>query len=162
MSPVTFEDAFAQLLGHEGGYVNDPQDPGGETNWGITIAVARANGYAGPMKDMPVAFAKKVYRAKYWDAVAAESLPPAVRYVVFDAAVNSGVLQAIKWLQRAVFTDADGVIGPKTLMATNSADAQRLRAKFLAQRLRFMTDLKNWTAHGKGWARRIADLMEQA
>ena len=159
---MNFDDAFTKLLGHEGGYVNHPSDPGGETNWGITVAVARANGYAGTMKDMPVDVAKKIYRARYWDEVAAESLPPAVRYVVFDAAVNSGVKQAIRWLQRAVFTEADGVIGTKTLMAVNAADPQALRAQFLAQRLRFMTDLPTWTAFGMGWARRIADLMGDA
>lgn len=158
---MNFDDAFNLLLGHEGGYSNDPADPGGETMWGVTARVARSKGYTGPMRDMPVAFAKdKVYRPDYWDAVAAESLPPAVRYVVFDAAVNSGVVQAIKWLQRAVFADDDGIIGPKTLMAVNSSNPERLRAKFLAQRLRFMTDLKNWPNHGKGWARRIAALMD--
>lgn len=157
---MDFDTAFTTLLGHEGGYVNDPNDPGGETNWGVTIAVARENGYHGAMKELPVAVAKKIYRAKYWDAVSAESLPPAVRYLVFDAAVNSGPAQAVRWLQRAVYTPDDGVIGPKTLLAVNSANPDRLRAQFAAKRLRFMTDLKNWPAHGKGWARRIADLLE--
>jgi lysozyme family protein len=156
---MNFDDAFAKLLGHEGGYSNHPADPGGETNWGITVAVARANGYAGPMKDMPLDVAKRIYRACYWDAVAAEALPPAVRYVVFDAAVNSGVAQAVRWLQRAVYAQPDGVLGPKTLMATNAADPQALKASFLGQRLRFMTDLPTWGAFGRGWARRIAVLM---
>lgn len=159
---MTFDDAFAKLLGHEGGYVDHPSDPGGATNWGVTQAVARANGYAGHMRDFPQEAAKRIYRAQYWDAVSAEALPPALRYVVFDAAVNSGVKQAIRWLQRAVFADDDGVIGAKTLMAVNVADAQAVRARFLGQRLRFMTDLPTWSAFGKGWARRVADLMGDA
>lgn len=157
---MDFDRAFDLLLGHEGGYSNHPADPGGETMWGITLRVARANGYAGPMKDMPVSEAKRIYKALYWDEAGIESLPPAVRYVVFDAAVNSGPKQAIKWLQRAVYATDDGVIGPKTLLAVNSSDPQSLRTHFLAQRLRFMTDLSTWAAFGKGWARRIADLLE--
>lgn len=157
---MTFDEAFHELLGHEGGYVDHPSDPGGATRWGVTERVARATGYAGHMRDFPVELAKAIYRRDYWDAVKAEQLPETLRYAVFDAAVNSGVKQAAKWLQRALGVADDGVIGPYTLNAANTADADATRAAMLGARLRFMTDLPTWPAFGKGWARRIAALLE--
>jgi lysozyme family protein len=74
--------------------------------------------------------------------------------------VNSGPRQAIRWLQRAAGAKDDGIIGPKTLAAVRAADPEQLVRRMLAQRLRFMTGLPNWPAFGRGWARRIADLME--
>ena len=162
-APGDFNSAFDQLLGHEGGYVDHPKDPGGATRWGVTERVARARGYTGDMRNLPVEFAKdRVYRPDYWDAVRADELPAEVRYVVFDAAVNSGVSQSIKWLQRALGVTADGVIGPKTLAAARAQDPAALRSTLLGVRLQFMTDLATWPTFGKGWARRIASLLEQA
>ncbi|MFJ9533327.1 glycoside hydrolase family 108 protein [Herbaspirillum sp. NPDC101396] len=152
---MNFDQAFDLLIGHEGGYANDPRDPGGETMWGVTATVARANGYAGAMKDFPRDAAKAIYRAKYWNAVRADELPDFIRFDVFDAAVNSGVNQSIKWLQRAVDAKDDGLIGPATLAAAASAGPM-LAARFNGQRLQFMTDLAGWSAFGKGWARRVA------
>lgn len=152
---MNFDQAFQRLLGHEGGYVADRRDPGGATNWGITQAVARAHGYTGHMRDLPQALAKTIYRKSYWDPVRADELPESVRFDVFDAAVNSGVGQAAKWLQRAVGTTPDGVIGAVTVGAARAAGPQLL-ARFNGQRLQFMTDLKTWPTFGRGWARRIA------
>jgi lysozyme family protein len=157
---VDFDQAFDLLLGHEGGYVDHPRDPGGATRWGITERVARVAGYRGDMREFPVTLAKRIAKAEYWDAVRADQLPPALRYAVFDAAYNSGPTQAAKWLQRALGVVDDGVIGPKTLAAASAASPCALRPRMLAQRLRFMTDLATWPAFGKGWARRIAALME--
>ncbi|WP_454694039.1 glycosyl hydrolase 108 family protein [Achromobacter aegrifaciens] len=95
---MNFDQAFDRLIGHEGGYSNHPDDPGGETMWGVTIAVARANGYAGPMRSLPRDVAKAIYRAHYWDEVKADSLPFPVAFQVFDAAVNHGTGQAAKRL----------------------------------------------------------------
>ena len=156
---MDFDTAFTTLLGHEGGYVNDPQDPGGETRWGVTVAVARAHGYVGDMRDFPQTAAKHIYRKAYWDSVRADELPPALRYAVFDAAVNSGPAQGVKWLQRAVGATDDGRIGPQTLAMARAAQPDFALRRMLAQRLTFMTDLKNWPRHGRGWARRVADLM---
>lgn len=156
---MTFDEAFVELLGHEGGYSNNPLDPGGETMWGITLKVARANGYLGPMKDMPVEVAKAIYRKLYWDTIKAEQLPLAVRYAVFDAAVNSGPEQAIKWLQRAVGVQADGKLGPITLATVLLFPAQVVEAKMLGHRLMFMTDLAHWKTFGRGWAKRLAKIL---
>lgn len=157
---MTFDQAFTKLLGHEGGYVNHPNDPGGETNWGITVAVARQHGYAGNMRDLSQDVAKRIYKAAYWDKVQADALPAKVRYAVFDAAVNSGPGQAARWLQRALGVADDGRIGPITIAYARQADPEALAMKMLAQRLRFMTNLTAWPSFSRGWARRIADLME--
>lgn len=159
---MNFDQAFHKLLGHEGGFVDHPNDPGGATNWGVTERVARANGYTGPMQLLPVDVAKAIYRKDYWTPIRAEELPEAIRYAVFDAAVNSGNAQAIRWLQRAVGARDDGVIGPQTLLAVKSRPAEVVLRRMLAMRLRFMTDLRNWQSFSRGWARRIANLLEAA
>lgn len=156
---MNFDTAFHKLLGHEGGYVNHPSDPGGATNWGVTERVARANGYEGDMRDLPVEFAKVIYRKDYWIPIRAEELPPKLRYPAFDAAVNSGVRQSVIWLQRACGASADGIFGPATLRAVRASDEDEMFLKMLSARLRFMSDLSSWPAFGRGWARRIADLM---
>lgn len=157
---MNFDQAFDILLKHEGGFVDHPDDPGGATRFGVTEAVAREVGYRGDMRDLPLDLAKRIYRERYWDAVKADQLPAQVRYVVFDAAVNSGVGQAARWLQRAVGVRDDGVIGPQTLAAVAQHSPEALTRRFLSQRLRFMSGLANWPAFGRGWARRIADLLE--
>lgn len=156
---MTFDEAFERVLTHEGGFVNDSRDPGGATRYGITQAVARAQGYQGPMSALPLGTAADIYRRRYWDAVHADELPESVRFDVFDAAVNSGPVQAAKWLQHVLGVTEDGVIGPKTLAAAAiAADApeMNLRALFNGTRLMFMTNLKTWPAFSRGWARRIA------
>ena len=157
---MNFDQAFTTLLKHEGGFSDHPADPGGKTRYGITEAVAREVGYRGDMRELPLDLAKRIYKDRYWDAVRAEELPEAIRYALFDAAVNSGPRQAIRWLQRAVGAKDDGIIGPQTLALVRDADPEQLVRRMLAQRLRFMTNLPTWPTFGRGWARRIADLME--
>lgn len=157
---MKFEDALARVLTEEGGYSNHPADPGGETMYGITKSVAAAYGYTGPMKDLPPIIVKSIYKRLYWDACRCEELPDALRYPVFDAAVNSGPARAIKWLQAAVGVGQDGVIGPVTLAAVAKHDPQALRAKMLAARLKFMADLPHFATFGRGWVRRVARILE--
>ena len=157
---MNFTTAFEKLLGHEGGYSDHRDDPGGKTRYGITEAVAREVGYRGDMRELPLDLAQRIYKDRYWDAVQAEHLPADIRYAVFDAAVNSGVAQAAKWLQRACGVKDDGVIGPITIRAANALHPEGLKRKMLAQRLRFMATLANWPAFGRGWANRISDLLE--
>jgi lysozyme family protein len=156
---MNFDQAFDRLLGHEGGYSFSPSDPGGETMHGVTARVARANGYSGDMKDLPRDKAKEIYRAKYWKTVRADELPESLRFDVFDAAVNSGVGQAVEWLQEAVGANPDGAIGPKTLAAAAAA-GPLAAARFNGARLQFMTNLATWGAFGRGWARRIASNLQ--
>lgn len=157
---MTFDEAFDQLLGSEGGYSNHPSDPGSETMWGVTAKVARANGYQGDMRGLPREKAKQIYRDLYWSPIHADELPESLRFEVFDAAVNSGVQQAVKWLQRVVGAAPDGVIGPATLSAVAKADALA-GARYSGVRLQFMTDLPTWGAFGRGWARRVAGNLQR-
>ena len=156
---MQFDEAFHALLGHEGGYSNHPNDTGKETMWGVTERVARAHGYTGHMRSLPVDVAKAIYKRDYWDAVRADEVPTAIRYSLFDGAVNSGVKQSVKWLQRALGVVDDGAIGPKTLAAAQAADGHVLKAKMLGARLQFMADLPTWPSFGRGWARRVASLL---
>ena len=157
---MNFETAFDLLITHEGGFSNHPDDPGGATMYGITEVVARAEGYTGPMRELTLDFAKQVYRKRYWDACRCDQMPDVLRYPLFDAAVNSGPGQAIKWLQSAVGVKVDGAIGPVTQQAVNMAAPQPTRQKMIGNRLRFMTQLSNWPSFSKGWARRIAAILE--
>lgn len=153
---MSFESCFTRLLGNEGGYSNNPADPGGETMWGITKAVALENGYTGEMSRMPVDVAKSIYRKKYWDWLGIVNLPEAIQFDVFDGVVNSGPTQAVKWLQRAVGTKDDGVLGHITFLAASMLPPAIILARYNGERLKFLTDLNTWPSFGKGWARRIA------
>ena len=157
---MTFDECFRLLLDHEGDFADLKDDPGGKTRFGVTEAVARENGYQGDMRELPMELAKDIYRRRFWDALRAEELPAGVRYFVFDGAAHSGVAQSARWLQRALGVKDDGVVGPQTIAAAAGLDAERLKAAMLAQRLRFMAGLPNWPSFSRGWARRVADLLE--
>lgn len=157
---MNFDTAFDILITHEGGFSNHPDDPGGATMYGVTEAVARANGYTGHMRDFTLNQAKSIYRKQYWDACQCDAMPEPVKYPLFDAAVNSGPGPAIKWLQAAAGVKADGVIGPMTRQAVAHLDPYALSQAMIGRRLRFMTDLKNWPSFSKGWSRRIAAILE--
>lgn len=153
---MNFDQAFTRLLGNEGGYSNNEADPGGATNWGVTQAVARANGYQGDMKNFTQDQAKAIYRKLYWDSIGIVNLPTEVQFDVFDGAVNSGPTQSAKWLQRAVNVDDDGVIGHLTIHACELLPPAVIVARYNGFRLDFFTRLKTWPVFGTGWARRIA------
>lgn len=150
-----FDQCFDKLISHEGGYVNDPKDPGGETKFGIS---KRAYPQV-DIKNLTLDAAKAIYKRDYWDRAQCDKLPPYLAYVLFDAAVNSGIGQAIRFLQRALNVADDGVLGPMTLAAVQRIDAESIVARYLGQRLMFMTKLSTWDAFGKGWSRRVADQM---
>jgi lysozyme family protein len=126
-----FQDAFNRVVLIEGGYSDDPNDPGGATSYGITEAVARANGYTGDMRALPRETAELIYRRQYWDTLRLDgvnALSPDIAEEMFEEAVNMGVGTAGKFLQRALtalnrngvdYPDltVDGVIGPMTIAA---------------------------------------------
>lgn len=153
---MTFDDAFKALLAHEGGYSDHAADPGGKTRWGVTEAVARAEGYQGAMQDYPMSEAKKVYKRRYWDAMRLDEIRPELRFDLFDAAVNSGVNTATLWVQRVLRVKPDGIMGPVTLQALATCDAGRFAARYNGTRLLMMSNLPTWPSFGRGWARRIA------
>lgn len=151
-----FDQAFDRLISHEGGYVNHPNDPGGETKFGITLRTARAYGYTGNMRNLTREQAKEIYRQGYWNRAQADRYDPAIGFQFFDAAVNHGAGQSIRFLQRAVNVADDGIIGPVTLKAIQNMSVTDVLARFNAERLEFYTRLSTWSTFGKGWSRRVA------
>lgn len=147
---MDFDVAFDRLIGHEGGYVNNPADPGGETQWGIS---ARSYPHLN-IRALTREQAKEIYRADFWDVLG--DAHPAVKFQAFDFAVNSGIQTAIRKLQAAVGVADDGHWGPRSVAALKAMDLNDVLMRFAAQRLFFMTSLSTWTTFGKGWARRVA------
>jgi len=150
------ERALKIMLGHEGGYANDPQDLGGETMWGVTAKVARADGYEGAMINLPIERAVEIYSTQYWDE-RLNVLPFPVVFNIFDAAVNHGKRQSLKFAQRAAGADDDGIMGADTLAAIARMDSYDFSLAFNAERLEFYCNLRTFTRFGKGWTRRVAN-----
>lgn len=165
-----FRKFIDRLLSHEGGYSADRNDPGNWTGGRVGAGELRgtkfgiaANTYPTlDIKGLTRAKAIEIYRRDFWQASRADRLPPVVGFQLLDAAVNSGIRQATRWLQRAVGVADDGVIGPITLAAIKRTDPNDIVLLFNAERLDFMTRLNNWTHHGRGWARRIAGNLRSA
>jgi lysozyme family protein len=157
-----FDKSLAAVLVHEGGFVNNPKDPGGMTNLGCTKAVWEEHcGHPVDEKTMRALTPNDVgplYRRKYWNKVNGDDLPSGVDYVVFDAAINSGPGRAVKWLQACVGVEPDGGIGPKTLAAVQTFDAKQLVKDYTKRRLSFLMDLPTWDTFGKGWTRRVNEV----
>lgn len=149
---MDFQTVFDRVIGHERGYVNDPADPGGETQWGIS---KRAYPHL-DIKTLTREHAKDIYRTDFWQRVHADTLPDGVAFQLFDFAVNSGIETAVRYLQRALGVADDGHWGPRSQKAANAISESDLILALCAERLDFMTRLKNWDHAGKGWARRIA------
>jgi lysozyme family protein len=154
---MNFEEAFEKLIGHEGGYVNNPKDGGGETKYGIS----KRSYPDEDIKNLTLERARELYKRDYWVPAGCSSLPDVIRFDVFDMAVNSGVRRSIKTLQRAVFTVEDGLLGPKTILAATVMPAYQVIARFNAIRLVYMASLPNWPTFSRGWVMRIADNLLQ-
>ncbi len=153
---TAFAPFFDRLMIHEGGYVNHPNDPGGETKWGVTKRVARKYGYKGSMRKLPKATANKIAEQLYWDKVRGGELDKAIAWQVLDASYNHGVKHSVKFLQRAVDVHDDGIIGDVTLKAVQARDKNDVILCFNAERLEFYTNLHTFRTFGRGWVRRVA------
>lgn len=154
---MNFDDSFVRLIGHEGGYVNDKRDRGQETKFGIS---SRAYPSV-DIRALTLEEAKLIYLRDYWGPAGCDAVPDAIKFDLFDMAVNSGIRPAIKMLQRTVQTIEDGVLGPLTLQALNSMDKVRLAVHYNANRLSYYTVLSDWQVFGKGWARRIVSNLKE-
>jgi lysozyme family protein len=168
-SMTAFDQAFAAVVGEEGGFTANAADPGNWTGGAVGKGVCRGTKFgisaaAYPTLDiaaLTVDQARAVYKRDYWDKVAGDALPPALALLVFDAAVNNGVARGARWLQAAVGVEQDGDIGPQTLAAiakTNASSSTALLAEVLAQRMNFMAGLPTWRTFGLGWSRRLCAL----
>jgi lysozyme family protein len=151
---IGFETVIAVVLSHEGGYVNDPRDPGGETKFGISKRQYPTVDIAALTYDDAV----KIYRADYWDKYKVAQLPPHLRLTFFDCAVNQGGPRAVKFLQAALGVPVDGLIGPKTIAAATLMPKSRLLREFTKRRLEAYSANPNYETYGKGWTRRLMEV----
>lgn len=163
MSASNYDESLRRLLAHEGGYVNHPSDPGGPTNFGITLAdyrrYCKPNATAADVRSMKLDEAKAIYRAKYWNAQRCDELPAGVDYSIFDYGVNSGVGRSGKVLRRVVgLPDSTSVVTDEVLRAVAKRDPKALVAAINDERLTFLKRLRTWPVFGKGWARRVAEV----
>lgn len=147
---LTFDEAFDRLVSHEGGYVNNPADPGGETKFGIS-----KRSYPNvDIKNLTLDGAKEIYRRDFWNVV--DTAHAAVKFQAFDFAVNSGIPTALRKLQVAVGVADDGHWGPLSAQALERMDLNDVLMRYLGLRLDFMSKLKAFDTFGRGWAARIA------
>jgi lysozyme family protein len=149
---------MAFVLREEGGYVNDPRDPGGETKFGIS---KRAHPDL-DIKALTEAEAIALYTADEWRALACAHLPAGLDLVAFDAGVNSGVLRGARWLQQALKVTADGWIGPATLAAVGGQPALPVIEAACAARQNFLHGLRTFATFGRGWSARVARVEARA
>ena len=161
-----WDESFEMVLKHEGGYVNDPRDPGGRTNLGVT---QRAwEGYVGKsvdetfMRKLTPEVVKPFYKAMYWDKIKGDQLPAGVDYAAYDLAVNSGVGRAAKFLQEIAGVTVDGVLGPKSMGAIRGCDPEQTAEAICDMRLDFLKRLPTFETFGKGWSRRVAEVKAKA
>lgn len=153
-----WEKCLAHTKISEGGYVNDPIDPGGETNHGIS---KRAYPHLN-IKSLTWKQAAAIYKRDYWDAVSGDKLPDGLDLVAFDAAVNSGVSRGAKWLQMALGVNPDGRIGPVTIKAAIDCNKDAVIRDACEYRLAFMRGLKTWYRYKNGWTRRVEGVRDTA
>lgn len=147
-----FPALIERVLSHEGGYVNDPRDPGGETKFGI----AKRSYPAVDIRNLTREGAMAIYERDFWARVQGDRLPRAFAFQALDAAVNHGIGNAVRWMQRAAGVADDGVIGPMTLAAVARTEPADLVLAFNAERLEFYAKLQTFDTFGRGWTRRVA------
>jgi lysozyme family protein len=161
-----WDNSFAAVLKHEGGFVNHPKDPGGMTNLGVTKAAIEA--YLGRavdetfMRSLTPESVKPFYKSQYWNKIKGDELPSGVDYAAYDLAVNSGVGRAAKYLQEIAGVIADGVIGPKSIEAIKACNPEEVVEALCDMRLAFLKRLPTFDTFGKGWLIRVADVKQKA
>lgn len=150
---MNFETAIERCLNHEGGYVNNPADPGGETQWGIS----KRSYPQIDIKTLTREQAKALYERDFWRPVVAVSVDnSALQYQLLDAAANHGMGNAARMLQRAAGVADDGHVGPRTIAAIKALDPDDLHLLFMAERFDFWTKLAAGDTFWRGWVRRGA------
>lgn len=166
MAAENWEKCLKLILHHEGGYVNHPKDPGGETNLGVTKRVYEEWGGTKDMKDLTVEDVSPIYKKNYWDRIKGDELPSGLDLCVFDFGVNAGTGRAAKYLQRLVDTTVDGGIGPNSLRAVNEHvsrwSIEQTIDDYQAERQKYYEKLKTFETFGRGWTRRVQETTKEA
>lgn len=166
-----FARSLSLVLKHEGGWADNPKDPGGATMKGVTIGTFRRyvkpNATKDDLRKITDQQIATVYRRQFWDAIGGAELPDGIDYAVFDFAVNSGPTRAAQYLQKVVGVAQDGKIGPATIKATKAVLPATVIHKLCDERLAFMKRIKSkgkllWDTFGKGWDRRVKEVRAEA
>lgn len=161
-----WDACFDMVIKSEGGFVNNPKDPGGMTNLGVTRsaweAYLKRTVTEAEMRALTPATVKPFYKNLYWDRIKGDDLPSGVDYAAYDFAVNSGPSKAAKYLQEIAGVPVDGVIGPKSLEAIQSCKADEVADAICDMRLDFLKKLPTFATFGKGWSRRVAEVKDKA
>ena len=168
MAKVTFDVAFDRVVGHEGGFQNDPDDRGNWTtgiigqgeNRGTKFGISAMSYPTLDIKNLTVEGAKLIYKRDFWDRAKADQYDSAIAYQMFDYAINHGNGNAVRMLQRAVGVADDGQIGPASLGAVNKMSISDVIMRLSAQRLKFIAKLTTFTKYGAGWVNRTARNLE--
>ena len=172
VADAVFRRALAFTLRYEGGYVNHPKDPGGATMKGITQATYNAWRRARALARRAVAYIRseeveEIYRRRYWNVMRCDDIAaasPELAICLFDFGVNSGPARAVKYLQRSALVNADGIIGPKTIVAIFNAvrkDERQFVRSYIATRETFVRGLRTWKTFGRGWMNRLNALRRE-
>jgi len=154
-----FDEIIEQVLEHEGGYVNDPKDLGGETKYGITKRFYPELN----IKELTIEKAKQIYKQDYWDKNKVESLPQNLWHIYFDMCVNMGKRTAVKVLQRAAVNkgrdiEVDGGLGPMTIGALKGVELDRVRAFRVKYYVDLITARPEQEKFYLGWFRRATEV----
>ena len=151
-----FKKAVEFVLKHEGGYVNDPQDAGGETKFGISKRAYPNLDIKNLTRDQAI----EIYKRDYWDKLP-NTLPAAVHCVLFDCAVNAGIGRALRILQAAIKVGQDGKWGGLSQSALTKLNQNEVLLRFSTERIMFYSVLSTFSRFGKGWVNRVvASLLE--
>ncbi len=167
---MNYDEAFERVIGHEGKFQNDPKDRGNWTTGVIGKGVNKGTKYGISamsyprldIKNLTLQQAKDIYYRDFWLKVAGDELHDAISYQLFDSAINHGVGNAIRFLQRAADVADDGQVGPVTLNAVKESSVDDILKLFNAERIRFFVKLKTFDRYGRGWMRRVADNLSYA
>ena len=163
---ANYDKCLETILHHEGGYVNHPKDPGGESNLGVTKRVYLEHGGNKNMKDLTVEDVAPIYKKGYWDKMKGDDLPGGLDLCVFDFGVNAGPGRAAKYLQTMIGTVADGGIGPNTLKAVakyvEKHGIEKSIENYQEARQSYYAKLDTFGTFGRGWTRRVDETTELA
>ena len=161
-----YDKCLETILHHEGGYVNHPEDPGGETNLGVTKRVYQEWGGTKDMKDLTFDDVAPIYKKNYWDKMKCDDLPSGLDLCVFDFGVNAGPGRAAKYLQSLIGTVADGGIGPNTLAKlkeyTDETGVKETITNYQNDRQSYYEKLSTFKTFGRGWTRRVEETTKLA
>jgi lysozyme family protein len=162
-----YKKCLETILHHEGGYVNHPKDPGGETNMGVTKRVYEEWGGTKDMKDLTFEDVAPIYKKNYWDRVKGDNLSSGLDLCIFDFGVNAGTGRAAKFIQKMIGVTADGGIGPQTLRALGIYEEEvggvaEVIKEYQIKRQEYYESLSTFKTFGRGWTRRVNETTQSA